>query len=44
MFSSSILVGTIEKSVPLNLIKVILNVGVIWNLVLDPYSWTDVVA
>jgi len=29
-FLSSILVRTIEKSVPLNLIKIILKLGVIW--------------
>jgi len=28
---SSILMGTVEKSVPLNLIKVILKVSVIWK-------------
>jgi len=30
MFLSSILVGTVEKSVSLNLVNIILKVGVIW--------------
>ena len=30
-FLSSILMGTVKKSIPLNLIKVILKVGVIWK-------------